>query len=170
MANPFGYPLSRLIRQRSYAAGELGSLEADLAAASATLSAARITHRALQREQQLVIRQLAELDMKIEEQSAIQVQDIRACKATPKRIKCRRGSIVSELVALLKAAGEPLSTSVVVDHMVRKFGLPTATPQDRRYTRKWTTCKLQGLVRRNAVKRLHDPTDNLTGLWLWIGL
>lgn len=170
MSNPVGNVVSRLIRQRSYAAGELKALDKQLAKAEEAIHAAKAAHRALMGERRAIVKGIAALDSEIAEQSRVQIAEIAAVKATPKRIKCRWGSINSEFVALLKSAGGPISTSEIIAHMVAKFGLPVGTASERRMTRRWATAKLQVLVRRGAIVRLHDPTDNRIGVWLWVGL
>ena len=169
MANPIGNPLSRLIRQRGYAGGELNTLDKQLEAATAALHEARFVCRNLRKSRQAIIKQMAELDVKITTQSAIRTEEIRAMRFVPKRFSCRHGSIVSELVKYLKEAGRAVTTHEIVDHMVGLFNLPVSTPQERRYARKWVTGKINLLARKGVVCRLHDPTDNLTGLWLWTG-
>lgn len=171
MANPVGNVVSRLIRDRSYAGGELERIERRLEVAAANLRAARATHSAAKREQQVILQRLKELDGEIAERSAVRIADIRARVATPKRYTVKWGSQIAELVRFLKAAdGEPLTTAQIVDHLVSLYGLPLGTVDERRYARKWVTSKLQHLARRGAIERLHDTNDNLLGLWLWVGI
>jgi hypothetical protein len=170
MVNPVGNTVSRLIRERSYTGGEIKVLEQKLAQAAAVLKDAGAAHRKLRRELRVATLRLAVLDAEIAEKSTVRLSEICARRAVPKRFSTRHGSAVGELVRLLKTAGRPLATHELVTPMVDKFGLPVATTAERRYARKWVTCKLQALAHKGAVVRLHDLMDNLQGLWLWNGV
>jgi hypothetical protein len=170
MANPIGYTLSRIIRQRSYTAGELKIIEERISQAQAALREARIAHKALLKEQKHLTARLAELDAELTQRSEIEPSDIYARRPIPKRYTDRYGSVVATLVELLKESDAPLTTTQIVSVMAEKFTLPQTTASERRYARKWVTAKLRVLVKKGAVVPLHDLTDNLTGLWRWTGI
>lgn len=170
MANPIGYTLSRIIRQRSYAAGELKIIEERICQSQAALHEAQIAHEALLTGQKQLVTRLAELDAELIQRSEIDPSEIYARRPIPKRYTDRYGSVVATLVELLKAADAPLTTTQIVSVMADKFALPQTTPNERRYARKWVTAKLRVLVKKGAVVPLHDLTDNLTGLWRWTGI
>lgn len=171
MATSIGYAVSRLIRQRSYAGGELKRAEKKLEQATAVLRSAQAQHRAAKKEMQAVLKQIAELDGEIEAQSAIDVGDIYARKATPKRHTRKWGRHLVEIIHVLRAAeGKLVTTTQVVAHMADLYGLPQTTAEERRFARKWVTAKLSYLARRGAVERHHDLAGNSPGLWRWSGI
>ena len=170
MANPIGYRLSRIIRQRSYAAGELEIIEEKIRKSQVALHEVQTAHKALLKEQKQLVTRLAELDAELVQRSEIEPSEIYARRQIPKRYSDRHGSVVATLVELLKNADAPLTTTQIVDIMAERFALPRTTPNERRYARKWVTTKLRVLVKKGAVVPLHDLTDNLTGLWRWTGI
>jgi DNA primase large subunit len=169
MVSPVGYLVTRLIRQRSYAGGELLRTEKKLEQATATLRAARAAHRAAKKEMQVILKRVEDLDREITERSAVDISDIYARRATPKRRTRRWGKHLAEIAELFEKTEDGiLSTAEIVDHMALLYDLPQITTAERRTARRWITSKLQYLVRRGAVERLHDPSDNLLGRWVWI--
>jgi hypothetical protein len=170
MANRVGTVVSRLIRQRSYTAGDLNTIEKKLEEATTRLREAQVACRAIKKEQRSILKKLSELDAEIARQSAIQVADIAARRLTPRRIRCRHGSINAALVDFLKHSGQSVTTTEVIQYMARTFDLPIDTPDDWRDAREWTRKKLKPLAKQGAIVRLHDPSDSLLGRWQWIGL
>jgi chromosome segregation ATPase len=170
MANYVGTSLARLIRARSYAGGERLALEEQLAASATKLREAEAAHSALTQALATLLTRIADLDAQIKARSEIRAEEIRALKATPKRVKCRHGSMISELVRLFREAGRPLSTVEIRDHMATRFRLSLETVEERTVARQWARDKIKSLLRKGAVVRLHDPSESRSGLWLWVGL
>jgi len=170
MANHVGVQVSRLIRERSYAGGEKLKLEDQLAAVAIQIQEAEAAYASLQSAYRVLMARMEYLDEQIKAKIDVRTEDILARQATPKRVRCRHGSMNAELVRFLRDAGRALSTAEIQAHMTTRFGVPTGTAKERESARYWVRDKIKYLVDKDAVAKVHDPAEPGVGLWLWIGI
>lgn len=161
MANYVGTKLSRLIKERAYRSGDLNSLQKEADELSARLKKARGTIR-----QQA--KAIAKLDEQIETLSAIDPNDIRAIRATPRSLTTPHGAFRRELVDFLKKQRGPVKMDAIVDHMVKHFDMPMAPPDERLRTFQRVRRPLNVFKQKGAVKRLPSCPETGQGIWMWI--
>ncbi|RLJ63764.1 hypothetical protein [Sulfurisoma sediminicola] len=170
MANHLGSPLSRLVRERAYRAGDLKVVEQQEAAAREKIKAAVSALRAIREHRRGIEEKLKTLDAEIVKRAAFDAALIRPIRACPRLGPFRYGEFRAEMIKTLKEAARPVTTRQVVMAMVRAFGMPFAIPAEREATRRRVVETLRTLARRGAIQRLHDTSKNAEGLWLWEGL
>ena len=124
MANLIGSKLSKIIKARAYLSGSLPVIQKQIEELQF-----RLNSKFNKLNQGL--KQLKELDIKIAELSAINVEEIRPIKAMPRKMVGAHGSFRRELVRVLQTYHEPVATGVLVKHMAEKFGLPLETHKER---------------------------------------
>jgi hypothetical protein len=158
--NRLGAHVSRLVRDRAYAGGELRSLQRRAKDLKSELQA--VEERILEAS-----RLITELDEAIASRSCIETALIRPIRLTPRRIGSRHGTFNATLVAFLRDAGRPVLTSEVLQHMTEAFHLPTATAVERESTRRRIVRPMRNLVAKGVLERLHDVDGNTEGCWVW---
>ena len=165
--------VARLIRELAYAKALLANHKA--AADRAWRHLVPIAdefrlHRMMLRETQLRIKALTD---KLGETTCISVADIRAIQNWPKTLGKPHGHIMDEMVRYLKAADGPVSTNMVVSHMVKTIGIPVSTSAERILARANIRKRMRDLAAKGIVIRLPDissPSGQFVGCWLWKGL
>lgn len=177
MANHLNPELSQIIRDISYGNGTLYKLRGLIKRLQ--FEKARIEERLKQLPLELAEAE-AEMQRLIVETGRVQkrakekypklsIEDIRPVVPTPKRGDWTWGEFKRELIFVLKAAqGKPVSTKVLVEHCVIRFGLPTSTIEERRFLRSVVRKPLRQLAAQGAVERLHNPNPSAIAYWRWI--
>jgi len=162
MANYVGLKLSRLIKERAYLAGSLPSTQNEVEDLRANLKA---------KESELTQRtdRLADLDKQIAELSAIDPNDIRPIKATPRKMIGAHGSFRQELIRLLKSYDEPVPTGELTEYMAEKFGFQTNTAKEVIAANDAVRRPLNLFRSRGVVERYPSLDGSLQGRWLWVG-
>lgn len=144
-----GIKLNGLIKQHAYLGGTLLRLQKkaeDMRVLyEAAITAVNVTND-----------QLAELGVKINELSAIDIEEIRKIKETPCKTAMPHGTLARELIRVLQSHGGPVETCELVKHIVNLYGYPYNSPASRRATRKAVVCPLNLFRKRGAVTRLQS--------------
>lgn len=179
MANSISPELSQVIRDISYTKGVLRKLRGRLK--SLNWEKAHIEERLKQLPlelaevraeiQRLVAQTKVTKEKAKDKYPTLPFEDIRPVVPTPKRGDWRWGDFKREIIYVLKAAqGALVSTRFLFDHCVIRFGLPTATNDEREFLRHAIRKPLRQLVALGAVERLPNPTPNPNALayWRWI--
>jgi len=159
MANYVATKLSRLIKERAYRSGDLNSLQNETDELSAQLKKKRGTIR-----QQA--KAIAKLDEQIEKLSAIDPNDIRAIRATPRRLTPPQGTSRRELIDFLKKQDGPVRMDAIVNHTVKHFDMPMAPPDERLRTFQRVGRPLNVFKPKGAVKRLPSCPETGQGIWM----
>lgn len=170
MANYVGATAARLVRRLAYAKGSLAELTRLTDHAQAKLSTAASGYKRLRSQCRDVRQHISALEAELSTVSTMPTAEIRAVEARPRRSGQIHGTIIAELVRLLREAERPLTTNEIVLAMANRFTISLETPKARKATRRTFTSKLRMLIRKGAVERLHDPDGSDEGRWLWIGL
>ncbi len=162
MANYVGLNLSRLIKERAYLSGSLPSMQKEVVDLQSNL-------KAKENELAQSTDRLAELDKQIAELSAIDPNDIRPIKATPREMIGAHGSFRQELIRLLKSYDEPVSSGELIDYMAKKFGYQMNSTKQLRAARD-AVCRPLNVFRERGVVERHPSLDgSQQGRWLWVG-
>lgn len=161
--------LCRLIRDRSYTSGALSLLDKEAAACEAIFVQQRQRLREIRKERNKLVALIGKLDAEITNQIPVAPEDIRPIRSTP-RFGFKHGSLTSKLVSILKGSSIPVPTRPIVAVVVSDLELPFETPDQRDIARRKVVERLRKLVKKGAVTRIHDTTDNQEGLWMWAGL
>lgn len=161
MATLLGIKLNKLIKKHAYLGGALPKLQKiaeelryEYAAAIAAVNEATD--------------QLAELGIKIEELSAIDLDDIRHIRAKPRTMNGEHGSLRRELVRVLKNSDQPMSSGELVQYMAEKFGYPLISVSDRTRAREMVRGPLNIFKKHGAVIRLPSIEGSKQGRWQWV--
>ena len=172
MANHLGNKLNRIIRDIAYTKGELLSQKsvADKAKEQLTLSANEFrSSRAAIRAAEI---RLADLQKALTEEMDVSIDDIRAIRRWPKLPTTSYGKVIKELVKLLQAAGEPLTTGEITTYLVAKFEMPVGTNAERVETSASIRKRLRKLVKKGVVVRYPEETvrdGHSVAYWQWVG-
>lgn len=161
MVNNLGVKLNRLVKERAYLGGALPQLQnkaeelkVEYAAAIADLNVATI--------------RWAELGTKIEKMSAINLDDIRKIRETPRKTDQPLGSLTRELIRVLKSIDGPITTGELVQYIVKLYGYPYNTQAERRATRNAVICPLNLFGKRGVAIRLPALEGSQQGRWQWV--
>lgn len=171
MANFLGAPLSRLVRERAYRAGDLQKVEQRQAAIRRQVARLVREYRVLREIRKEKAALVAETDGRIKEYADLDVEAIRPICLTPRRVVARHGTFRAEIVSFLQAQnGEPIPSAPLVKHMVAKFSLPMGTVDERREVTQAVLRDLRKLTCLGTIERLPHPDDPTLRVWRWIGL
>ena len=161
--------LCLLIRERSYSSGALNLLDRETTAIEANFVQQRQRLREIRKEKKKLITHIGKLDAEITSQIPVEPETIRPIRNTP-RFGFKHGSLTSKVVAILIESAIPVPTKQIVLAVVAELGLPFETHEQRQDARRKVVERLRKLVKKGAITRLHDTSDNQEGLWLWVGL
>ncbi|MEQ1706557.1 MAG: hypothetical protein ABL867_11395 [Rickettsiales bacterium] len=160
MANHVGTRLSRLIKERAYAAGRCTQINSKLLELKKGVAQCS-------KDLKLAKAKVAELDRMIASASAIDPADIKPIRFTPRQPDSKHGAFRRELIRILTEAGGPVKVSDLIAHMAATFNLPMSTGAERE--------RASGLVRRplnvfktkGAVMRMPSHPETLESVWCW---
>lgn len=169
MANHEGRTLSRLIRERSYQAGRLQLIERQLVDADAALTAAKRTRDRLRSEIRTATHHLNGLDQSIQAYDGITPADIRPVRRYGKRSATRYGVLTAALVQIFIEAEGPITTLEIRARLVEKSQFPVTTAAEQALTADQVRDAIKKLLRRGLIARLHEPSQNRVGCWMWLG-
>lgn len=167
MAKHLSIKLLRLIRERSYAAGELPALEKAVAEGTAALRLARKNLRAKKKR-------IAELDAQISALApSIDPDDIRAQRRTERLDDTPHGSLTATFVDIIREAGPAgLGWTEINRQMLLAFPMDVSTEDLRQKARKRFRDVLRSLRARGAVMKV-GTEPGLQGTtaarWAWTG-
>ena len=167
MALYISHTLARLIKRRSYTSGEIRPLERRVKELRALLESAEAELAGVRNE-------LAKIDEAIaKEEADLDPEAILVRRRTARRIECRHGTFIGEIVECLKAHPESIPIYELMDQVAPKVGFPITTSQERRYAQERIRRALNTLKSKGAVMRLPSQTGlkgQPVSRWLWIGL
>lgn len=162
MANYLGNKLNRAIRDRAYMAGLVRRKTVEIERLRSVLDAAIVELEAAQAA-------VAKRDEEITAMSAINLDDIRAIRGTPRSGLFARGQLSGTIVQVLKQAGQPVSTTTIIAVVSEALGLPIDSWAEREVTHRRIRKQLQVYARKGIIERLHDLSKSDPGLWRWQG-
>lgn len=161
MANNLGVKLNRIIKEHAYLSGTLLQLQKraeDL----------RVEYDAAIADVNTANDQLTELGKQIEKLSAIDLEDIRKIKETPRKTDQQHGTLTRELIRVLKSIDGPITSGELVQYIVNLYGYPYNTVTERRATRNAILGPLNLFSKRGVVMRLPALEGTRQGRWQWI--
>lgn len=161
--------LCLLIREMAYSKGALLALEKEEYQSIADFVQLRQKIREVRKQKQTLLSKMGDLNTQITRQLPVEQEDIRSIRRTP-RSGSKHGAIVRTIVRILVDSPVPVSTSDIILVLVFELGWPYSNSEEREIARKKVVQPLRVLVKKGAVKRLHDTTTSKVGLWLWVGL
>ena len=161
MASNLGIKLNRLIKEHAYVGGSLLRLQKKAEDLRVEYEAAVTAVNEANDYREV-------LGKKIEELSAINLDDIRKTKETPRKTDQPLGSLTRELIRVLKSIDGPITTGELVQYIVKLYGYPYNTLAERRATRNAITGPLNLFSKRGAVIRMPCLEGSQQGRWQWV--
>lgn len=170
MVNHVGTFLSQLIRERAYRAGDLERLDETEDKILERIRLAKLELQKTRKKKASLAARIDELNKQIKVRADLDVTKIRTIRHTPKLGGFKYGDLTAEIVRIVKEAGQPLPTSIIVRAIVSAFNLPYDTPENRMKSRRRVTGRLQAISRKGAITRHHAFDLGVEGIWSWTGL
>lgn len=173
------HELSQIIRDISYENGKLNKLTGLIERLKGEQS--RIEMRLQTLPQEIAEAEAALLEIrtklgKVQRKAGskyptLAIEDIRCTVPTPKRGEWRWGDLKREIIAVLKSTnGHPVSTRLLIEHCEIRFGLSSATPEEKAFLRNAVRKPLQKLSKDGVIERIQNPNPTALAYWRWIGL
>ena len=161
MVNNLGIKLNKLVKERTYLGGTLLRLQNKA-------EELRVEYKATRVAVKKANVRWAELGSEIEKLSALDLEDIRKIKETPRKTDQLHGALTREFIRVLKSIDGPITTGELVQYIVKLYGYPYNTQAERRATRNAVICPLNIFSKRGVVIRLPALEGSKQGRWQWV--